>query len=147
MLLHVYYCPRSTRDGRLGQSGPEITPQLLRNGFRPYESNLAGHSEEASGYCWVCGGGDRWIKTCLMESGSRIRLCDSCWTVLGFVIVPGNEVVAARCDGCWRYGNPREFTQLRRNSGHADAYGGLCPDCSRSMAEGAADYTRGENER
>lgn len=128
-------------------SGPESTPQLLRKDFRPYESNLERGSERAPGYCRVCGGGDQWIKTCLMESGSRIRLCDSCWTALELVIVPGDQVVAARCDECWRYGNPREFTQLRRNSGHADAYGGLCPECSGSMAEGTADYTRRENER
>jgi len=95
----------------------------------------------------VCGGGDRWIKTCLAKDGFRIKLCDSCWEALGLVIVPGDEVVAARCDECWRYGNPREFTQLRRNSGHADAYGGLCPECLRSMAKDSDKDNEKENEK
>ncbi len=62
------------------------------------------------------------------------------------VIVPGDEVVAARCDECWRYGNSREFTNLRRNSGHADAYGGLCPECSYgvpSTEESGKDNEKG----
>jgi hypothetical protein len=26
--------------------------------------------------CELCGGGDRWIKTCLTPSGSRLLVCD-----------------------------------------------------------------------
>ena len=29
------------------------------------------------------------------------------------MIVPGDRTVAARCDSCWRYGNPREFAEIR----------------------------------
>lgn len=83
--------------------------------------------------CGTCGGGDRWIKTCLTPSGSRVLLCDPCWEKSGLTIVPGDEVVTARCERCGRYANPREFAELRRG-GRKDAYGGVCASCSRSPA-------------
>ncbi len=62
--------------------------------------------------CSFCGGGDRWIKTCLVN-GSRLRVCDPCWEVLPkLIIVPGDEVVTARCDLCGAYFNPREMAQV-----------------------------------
>ena len=93
--------------------------------------------------CYFCGGGDRWIKTCRTSGGSRIRVCDSCWEVRAseLVIVPGDEVVTARCDQCGRYGNPREFAEARPG-GRKDAYSGTCKACAEeglgSAAEGAA---------
>jgi hypothetical protein len=58
--------------------------------------------------------GDRWAKTCLTPSGSRIRVRDPCYGSRTFqlVIVPGDWVVAARCDSCGRYGNAREFSEV-----------------------------------
>jgi hypothetical protein len=52
--------------------------------------------------CYSCGGGDRWIKTCLASDGSRIRVCDPCWEVRvsELLIIPGDDVVSARCDLC-----------------------------------------------
>jgi hypothetical protein len=29
--------------------------------------------------CELCSGGDRWIKTCLTPSGSRLLICDPCY--------------------------------------------------------------------
>jgi ribosome-binding protein aMBF1 (putative translation factor) len=56
--------------------------------------------------CEVCGGGDMWIKTCLTTDGSRLLVCDECYeeNASVMVIVPGDRVVMARCDYCWRYG-------------------------------------------
>jgi hypothetical protein len=61
--------------------------------------------------CELCGGGDEWIKTCCTPEGSRVLVCDGCYEENAsiLVIVPGDRVVMARCDYCWRYGNPREF--------------------------------------
>ena len=61
--------------------------------------------------CAFCGGGNKWIKTCLARNGVRLRLCDPCYEALSrwFVVVSGDWVIAARCDSCGRYGNPREF--------------------------------------
>jgi hypothetical protein len=55
--------------------------------------------------CVDCGGGDRWIKTCLTPDGSRIRVCDPCYEACAseLVIVPGDVVVTARCNGCGAY--------------------------------------------
>jgi hypothetical protein len=41
-------------------------------------------------------------------------ICDECYEVNAsvLVIVPGDRVVMARCDYCWRYGNPREFAEV-----------------------------------
>ncbi len=84
--------------------------------------------------CAFCGGGDRWIKTCLASDGSRLRLCDSCWRArsLELVIVPGDGVVTARCDLCGRYGNPREFVEVSPG-GRKDAYSGTCGACARDQ--------------
>jgi hypothetical protein len=45
------------------------------------------------------------------------------------VIVPGDRVVMARCDSCWRYGNPREFVEVRAG-GRKNAYSGTCSACA-----------------
>ena len=73
-----------------------------------------------------------WIKTCLARDGSRLLLCDPCYEVLvqWFVVVSGDWVVAARCDSCWSYGNPREF-QNAQPGGRKDTYSGLCRDCAK----------------
>jgi hypothetical protein len=65
--------------------------------------------------CAFCGEGDRWIKTCRTKDGSRIRVYDPCYEILGawLVIVSGDGVVTARCDGCGAYFNPREMAQVR----------------------------------
>jgi hypothetical protein len=81
--------------------------------------------------CELCGGVDMWIKTCRTPEGSRLLVCDECYeenaTVL--VIVPGDRVVMARCDHCWRYGNPREFLEVRPG-GRKNAYSGTCAECA-----------------
>ncbi len=83
--------------------------------------------------CAFCGGGDRWIKTCLASDGSRLRVCDPCWEALRLVIVSGDAVITARCDQCGGYGNPREFAVVSPG-GRKDAYSGTCEAC---MGEGA----------
>jgi hypothetical protein len=46
------------------------------------------------------------------------------------VIVPGEEVIAARCDGCGAYVNPREIVPATlRPAARKDAYGGTCIRC------------------
>jgi hypothetical protein len=45
------------------------------------------------------------------------------------VIVPGDRVVMARCDSCWRYGNPRTFVEVRPG-GRKNAYAGTCAECT-----------------
>src|SRR5918995_5591086 len=81
--------------------------------------------------CELCGRGDMWIKTCLTPEGSRILICDPCYeehaSVL--VIVPGDRVVMARCDSCWRYGNPRDFVEVSPG-GRKNAYSGTCAECA-----------------
>jgi hypothetical protein len=90
--------------------------------------------------CVFCDGGDRWIKTCLASDGARIRVCDPCWEarVSELLIVPGDDVVTARCDRCGCYGNPREFTQSRPG-GRKDAYAGTCEACAEEGLEEAAE--------
>jgi hypothetical protein len=81
--------------------------------------------------CERCGGGDMWIKTCRTTEGSRLLVCDSCYeeNASVLVMVPGNRVVMARCDHCWRYGNPREFVAVRFGGGK-NAYSGMCTACA-----------------
>jgi hypothetical protein len=81
--------------------------------------------------CYFCGGGDQWAKTCLTPSGSRIRVCEPCYgsRASQLVIVPGDWVVAARCDSCGRYGNPREFSEVSPG-GRKGAYSGTCGACT-----------------
>lgn len=81
--------------------------------------------------CAFCGGGDRWIKTCLTRNGSRLRLCDACYEILEqwFLVVTGDWVVVARCDSCGRYGNPREFSGVSLG-GRKGAYSGRCGECT-----------------
>jgi hypothetical protein len=81
--------------------------------------------------CELCGGGDMWIKTCLARDGSRLRLCDPCYEEHRpeLIIVPGDTVVTARCEGCGRYGNPREFSEVALG-GRKGAYSGTCGACA-----------------
>jgi hypothetical protein len=84
--------------------------------------------------CELCGEGDEWIKTCRTTEGSCLLVCDPCYAENAsvLVIVPGDRVVMARCDYCWRYGNPREFAEARPG-GRNNAYSGTCAEC---MQEG-----------
>ncbi len=90
-----------------------------------------------------CGEGDRWIKTCHTTDGSRLRMCDPCWEVLRpwLVIVPGDGVVAARCDGCGVYFNPRDMAMVSPG-GRKDAYAGTCMKCAK---EGATFQAKAPN--
>ena len=56
-------------------------------------------------------------------------ICDECYEVNAsvLVIVPGDRVMMARCDYCWRYGNPREFAEVSPG-GRKNAYSGRCTD-------------------
>jgi hypothetical protein len=81
--------------------------------------------------CELCGGGDQWIKTCLTSGGSRLLVCDDCYGehASELVIVPGDHVVTARCEGCGTYGNPREFSEVSLG-GRKGAYSGTCRECA-----------------
>jgi hypothetical protein len=81
--------------------------------------------------CELCGGGDMWIKTCRTTEGSRLLVCDECYEehVSVLVIVPGDRTVTARCDTCWRYGNPRGFVEVSPG-GRKNAYSGTCGACA-----------------
>jgi hypothetical protein len=88
--------------------------------------------------CAFCGEGDRWIKTCRIKD-ILIRVCDPCWEALPrLVIVPGDEVVTARCDRCGAFFNPREMAEFS-TGGRKDAYAGTCGAC---VGEGARDALR-----
>ena len=93
--------------------------------------------------CELCGGGDRWIKTCRTPGGSRVRVCDPCWEehTTELVIVPGDHLVTARCDLCGAYGNPRDFSGLRAGGRHG-AYSGTCPACAQDTREAAREAAR-----
>lgn len=84
--------------------------------------------------CYFCGGGDRWIKTCLTSDSSRIRACDPCWEARTseLVIVPGDEVVTARCNQCRGYFNPREMAQLSPG-GRKAGFSGTCRMCTKKL--------------
>lgn len=71
--------------------------------------------------CELCGGGDRWIKTCLTPEGYHLLVCDPCWDEHRheLTIVPGDWIVTARCEGCGTYGNPREFSELFLGGRHS----------------------------
>ena len=86
--------------------------------------------------CELCGGGDEWIKTCLTPEGSRLLVCDPCYAEIAsvLVIVPGDRTVMARCDQCWRYGNPREFAEVRLG-GRKNAYSGTCVTCAEEIED------------
>jgi hypothetical protein len=81
--------------------------------------------------CELCGRGDEWIKTYLTPEGSRLLVCDECYAEHAsvLVIVPGDRVVMARCDYCWRYCNPREFVEISPG-GRKNAYSGTCAACA-----------------
>ena len=97
--------------------------------------------------CNFCGGGDRWIKTCRGPDGARLGVCDPCYQAHApdLMIVPGDHVVTARCDGCGVYGNPRDFPRVRPG-GRKDAYAGVCGTCAEEKGVGgsANDATRTE---
>jgi hypothetical protein len=78
-----------------------------------------------------CGEGDKWIKTCRTPDG-LIRVCDPCWEVLGawLVVVPGERVVTARCEGCGAYFNPRDMAKFSPG-GRYNAYHGTCEACAK----------------
>jgi hypothetical protein len=48
------------------------------------------------------------------------------------VIVPGDHVVTARCEGCGTYGNPSEFSEVSLG-GRKGAYSGVCQACAREV--------------
>lgn len=84
--------------------------------------------------CVFCGEGDRWIKTCRARDDSHLRVCDPCYEVLGswLMIVPGDAVVTARCEGCGAYFNPREMAKVIPG-GRKDAYSGTCGGCAKKV--------------
>ena len=86
--------------------------------------------------CAFCGEGDRWIKTCRIKDG-LIRVCDPCWEALSpwLVIVPGDGVVTARCDGCGAYFNPREMVEVSPGGRH-NTYSGTCGKCAKEGSDG-----------
>jgi hypothetical protein len=88
--------------------------------------------------CYYCGGGDAWIKTCLDLGGSRLCVCDPCYKPRAseLVIMPGDRVVTARCDGCGVYGNPREFAEYRPGGRHG-AFSGTCAACAEEGVGGS----------
>ena len=101
------------------------------------------------GCCPFCGGGDRWIKTCRTLDGSRLRVCDPCYgpRACEMVIVPGDYVVTARCDGCGAYGNPREFAAFRPGGRHG-AFSGVCGTCAEEgVGDDPTDLERKGDER
>jgi hypothetical protein len=81
--------------------------------------------------CELCGGGDMWIKTCHTPEGSRLLVCDECYGehAAELTIVPGDWVVAARCEECGRYGNPRDFPKVSLG-GRKGAYSATCAKCA-----------------
>jgi transcription elongation factor Elf1 len=81
--------------------------------------------------CAFCGEGDRWIKTCRIKDGSRIRVCNPCWETLSpwLIIVPGDRVVNARCEGCGAYFSPREMAEFSPGDRY-NAYSGTCRACA-----------------
>lgn len=85
--------------------------------------------------CPLCGVGiDRWSKTVRDGEGETFPVCDWCWEAdrSGLVIVPGPVVVAARCDSCGHYINPREITpDTLVPAARKDAYGGTCILCAQ----------------
>ncbi len=95
------------------------------------------------GWCAYCGGGDRWIKTCRAQDGSRVRVCDPCWEARRseLVIVPGDHLVMVRCDRCGAYGNPRDFSELRAGGRHG-AYSGICAACAEDAREAAREAAK-----
>jgi hypothetical protein len=98
--------------------------------------------------CTFCGEGDRWIKTCRIKDGSRLRVCDPCYEVLGswLVIIPGDSVVTARCDKCEAYFNPREMTEYSPG-GRYNAYSGMCRACAeKGVREAIGVASRGNYE-
>jgi NMD protein affecting ribosome stability and mRNA decay len=82
--------------------------------------------------CAFCGEGDKWIKTCRTADGSRIRVCDPCYEVLRawLVIVPGDEVVTARCDRCGAYFNPKDMSEYSPG-GRYNAYARMYETCAK----------------
>jgi hypothetical protein len=89
--------------------------------------------------CRFCGGGGQWIKNCITKEHRALgwewwpqsfRCCDPCYEARRseLLIVPSHAVVAARCDECQHWFNPREMTELRMG-GKWSAYSGTCTLC------------------
>lgn len=98
--------------------------------------------------CAFCGVGDRWIKTCRTEDGSRLRVYDPCWKALSpwLMIVPGAGVVTARCQRCGGYFNPREMAELSPGGRHS-TYSGTCGAYAEESAKEAIRVpARGDHE-
>jgi len=87
-------------------------------------------------HCYFCGGGDRWIKTCRTADGFRVRVCDPCFEsrISELVIVPGDWIVTARCEGCGTYGNPRDLKDASPG-GRKGVYAVTCGQCAKEGAE------------
>jgi len=90
--------------------------------------------------CRFCGGGDQWIKSVIEKKhrapgwdwwSHAFRICDPCYEDRSseLVIVPGSITVAARCDRCGHWSNPREMAELRLG-GKWSAYSGVCGSCA-----------------
>jgi hypothetical protein len=93
--------------------------------------------------CAFCGEGDRWIKTCRTKD-VFIRVCDPCWEVLvtcwevlvtWLVVIPGDGVVTARCEGCGSYQNPQYCAKVSPG-GRYDTYSGMCGACADKELRG-----------
>ncbi len=76
--------------------------------------------------CFACGQGDRWIKTCRLASGERVRVCDECWQALRLVIVPGDLCCTAKCRHCGVYASPRDFSRVEQG----EPMLGICVGCA-----------------
>jgi hypothetical protein len=62
------------------------------------------------------------------------------------VIVPGDVVVTARCEGCGAYFNPRKMVEFSPG-GRYNAYSGTCGACAEEGAREAVGVAaRGDHE-
>ena len=83
--------------------------------------------------CDKCGVEGVVFKTCRRRDGEGTGvLCDPCYAPLSesVWIIPGQEIAAARCDGCGHWQHPSEMVELRRGA-KWDGFGGVCQECSR----------------
>ncbi len=89
--------------------------------------------------CEVCGYEELALKTVRWravgrKTARRFVLCDECWFPLrdSLWIVPGSHSVAARCDGCGAYMNPRDLVESRPGGGYKRDIiaSGLCAGCA-----------------
>ena len=81
--------------------------------------------------CEGCGAEAQVMKTCRRRDGEGTGvLCDPCWEPLAdsLWIVAGQEIAAARCDGCGHWLHPGVMVELRRGA-KWDGFGGVCLGC------------------